>query len=49
MPYRSLAQLRYMHAAHPGIARRWDQDYGKPGKLPNHVADLEKNVARKLR
>lgn len=24
MPFRSKAQQRYMHAVHPGIARRWD-------------------------
>ena len=28
MPYRSDAQRRYMHAAHPGIAARWDKETG---------------------
>lgn len=26
MPYQSDAQRRYMHARHPGIASRWDQE-----------------------
>ena len=28
MPYRSDKQRRYMHAKHPGIAKRWDATYG---------------------
>lgn len=28
MPYRSDKQRRYMHARHPGIAKRWDKEYG---------------------
>lgn len=28
MPYRSAKQRRYMHARHPGIAKRWDRKYG---------------------
>lgn len=28
MPYRSEAQRRFMHARHPGIAARWDREYG---------------------
>lgn len=49
MPYKSLAQLRYMHAAHPDIAKRWDKKYGKTGHLPGHVRDMERSVARKMR
>lgn len=48
MSYRSKAQLRYMHAVHPGIARRWDQTYGSPGKLPEHVSDIKKHLVKKL-
>ena len=28
MPYQSEAQMRYMHAKHPKIAKRWDKKYG---------------------
>lgn len=28
MPFRSLAQKRYMFAKHPEIARRWASEYG---------------------
>jgi len=31
MPYRSAKQRRFMHAKHPGIAKRWDKKYG--GKI----------------
>ena len=28
MPYKSEKQRRLMHAKHPGIAARWDKEYG---------------------
>jgi hypothetical protein len=28
MPYRSEKQRRFMHARHPDIAARWDEEYG---------------------
>lgn len=28
MPYKSLKQMRFLHAKHPEIARRWDREYG---------------------
>lgn len=31
MPYRSEKQRRFMHARHPEIAKRWDEEYG--GKI----------------
>jgi hypothetical protein len=31
MPYRSERQRRFMHAKHPDIAARWDEEYG--GKI----------------
>lgn len=39
MPYRSKAQLRYMHAKHPKIAKEWDKEYGVPKNLPEKVGD----------
>lgn len=37
MPYKSKAQMRYMYAKHPEIARRWTGKYGVPKKLPERV------------
>ena len=28
MPYKSLKQMRFMHAKHPEIAKKWDKKYG---------------------
>ena len=39
MPYRSEKQRKYMHAKHPGIAARWDREYG--GKV------VKKSTAKK--
>lgn len=36
MPYQSKAQVRYMHAKHPEIAKRWDGKYGVSKSLPKH-------------
>lgn len=32
MPYQSDKQRRYMHAKHPEIAARWDEEEKKDGK-----------------
>jgi len=32
MPYKSEKQRKYLHAVHPGIAARWDAEYGKKVK-----------------
>lgn len=37
MPFRSKAQMRFMFARHPGIARRWAREYGIPKELPERV------------
>jgi hypothetical protein len=39
MPYKSKAQMRFMHAKHPKIAKEWDARYaGIDAKnLPQHV------------
>jgi len=39
MPYKSQAQVRYMHAKHPGIAKEWDGKYGVPTSLPKKRAN----------
>ncbi len=30
MPFKSLAQQRFMYANHPEIAKRWQAEYGNP-------------------
>lgn len=43
MPYKSKAQMRYMHAKHPTIAKRWDSEFHQTGKgLPQHVKKKSK-------
>ena len=37
MPYVSDAQRRFMHARHPKIAARWDEEYPNQKGLPEHV------------
>lgn len=43
MPYKSLAQLKFMHSQKPEIAKRWDTDQKKSlgpdsfKNLPEHV------------
>jgi len=34
MPFKSKAQQRYMFWKHPGIAKRWAEEYGVPDDLP---------------
>lgn len=34
MPYKSEAQRKYMHVAHPDIAARWDRKYKLSPRLP---------------
>ena len=40
VPYRSEKQRRFMHAAHPEIAERWDEKYG--GKVKKKKKDKPK-------
>jgi len=40
VPYRSEKQRRFMHAAHPEIAKRWDAKYG--GKVKKKKKDKPK-------
>lgn len=45
MPYKSDRQRRFMHAKHPGIAKRWDKETPKGAKLPERA----KKVATRKR
>ena len=40
MPYRSAKQRAFMHAKHPGIAKKWDKKYG--GKIVRKKASKRK-------
>jgi len=35
MPFKSKAQMRYLYAKHPKIAKRWAKEYGTPKNLPS--------------
>ncbi len=37
MPFKSKAQMRFLYANHPDIAKRWEDSYGIPSRLPNKV------------
>lgn len=37
MPYKSKAQVAYMHIHHPRIAARWDKKYGVSPGLPKRA------------
>lgn len=50
MPYKSQAQRRFMHARHPKIAKRWDEEYPNQKNLPEHVkkrTKVKKKTANK--
>ena len=34
MPFKSKAQMKYMYANHPKIAKEWSEKYGTPQNLP---------------
>lgn len=40
MPFKSQAQRRFMHAKHPGIAKRFEAETPK-GKLPERVGPMQ--------
>ena len=47
MPYRSERQRRFMHAKHPKIAARWDEEYG--GKVVKKKATKKSSTKKKAR
>ena len=34
MPFQSKAQIGFMFAQHPKIAKRWSKEYGTPKNMP---------------
>jgi len=37
MPFKSKAQMKFMFAKHPKIAKRWANKYGVSKDMPMHV------------
>jgi hypothetical protein len=44
MPFKSKAQMRYMFANHPEIAKRWSKEYKTPKNLPERVKKRTKKA-----
>lgn len=42
-----MAQMRYLHATRPDIAREWDRKYGDPRRLPEYVRRRRSRKPRK--
>ena len=45
MPFKSQAQLRWMYATHPEMAKQWQADTPKGTKLPKRVKPKKKRKA----
>jgi len=41
-PFKSKAQMRYLFANEPALAKRWADKYGVPKKLPKHIKKKKK-------
>lgn len=39
MPFKSVAQERFLYAKHPEVAKKFQADAGQPQNLPMHVMD----------
>jgi hypothetical protein len=48
MPFKSKAQMRFMYAKHPEIAKRWEDTYGISKDMPNKVngGNIEARIKR---
>jgi hypothetical protein len=46
MPFKSKAQMRFMFAKHPDIAKRWEDKYGISKKMPMHVKKKVKKAMK---
>lgn len=36
MPFQSKAQEAFLYAKHPDIAKKWQNEFGQPKKLPEY-------------
>ncbi len=41
MPYKSVAQVKFLHSQKPEIAKRWDKKYSTPKSLPEKISKLK--------
>lgn len=48
MPYRSAKQRAFMHIHHPGIAKRWDKEYGGAVATKKLSKKDKKEAARRI-
>jgi len=42
MPFKSKAQVKYLYAKHPDIAKKWRNQFGISSQLPNRVKKKKK-------
>jgi hypothetical protein len=50
MPFKSKAQMKYMYAKHPKIAKKWSEEYGQSmSKLPNKLKSTTKSLRKKYK
>lgn len=45
MPFKSLAQERFLYAKKPELAAKWQAKYGQPGDLPKKVSNKESSYS----
>lgn len=46
MPFKSKAQMKYMFAKKPAIAKDWVGKYGVSTNMPDHVKKTKKKVLK---
>lgn len=44
MPFKSLAQEKYLYAKHPEVAAKFQADAGQPAELPLHKRRVEPEI-----
>jgi len=37
-PYKSIAQMRFLHSRKPEVAKKWDKKYNASESLPERIA-----------
>lgn len=47
MPFKSQAQRRFMHARHPQMAEKWEEETPSGVRLPRKVASKKKSKRSK--
>ena len=44
MPFKSVAQRKFMYAKHPSIAEKWRKKYGSGKELPQRIGAMKKKT-----